>query len=793
MREVKLLKHGWKFRKEDIPDAVKLNFDDSEWESVRIPHDWAIKGPFSAEHDVHVVTIEDKTGKKQVDFTGETGGLPHVGKAWYRIKFHLPPDIKTKRLGIEFDGVMSHSNVYCNEKFVGTWPYGYSSFVFDITDFVNPGENLLAVFVDNKPNASRWYPGAGIYRNVRLVITNPVNVAHWGTYITTPFVSKEKAKVNVKTTIENHTGKIVPAELETVILDSEGNEKTSTRSKMDIGKVSEFQQELTINSPELWDIESPALYTARSIVKIYSEIIDCYDTVFGIRSIEFHPKKGFFLNGKHVKFQGVCLHHDLGPLGAAVNKSALKRQLMLLKEMGCNAIRTSHNPPAPELLELTDEMGFLVIDEAFDEWKIPKRQNGYHIIFDQWAEKDLRAMIRRDRNHPSVIMWSIGNEIPEQKDPVEGPKLAKFLHNICKEEDPSRPTTSAFNMAFDAVRNGLAEIVDIPGWNYQPHNYGKLHQLLPKKPMFGSETASCLSSRGEYYFPVEEERGTERESLQVNSFDFCSPTWGTIPDFEFRAQDEHPFIMGEFVWTGFDYLGEPNPYFEKWPSRSSYFGIIDLAGIPKDRFYLYQSKWASKKTLHIVPHWTWHGYEGKPIFVQCYSSWDTVELFVNGVSQGIREKCEMALINRYRLVWNHVVYEPGQLKAVAYDKDGNIAKEVVVYTAGKPAAIGLVPDRTQMLPDGEDMVFICADVIDEKGNLCPFADNVIGFSVEGPGEIVATDNGDPTSIEPFHSHFRKAFHGRCMVCIRSTGKRGTIKIFAESQGLRKQQIDIIVK
>ncbi|HPO51471.1 MAG TPA: beta-galactosidase GalB [bacterium] len=791
MREIKLLKYGWKFKKEDIPDAVKLNFDDSNWESVRIPHDWAIKGPFSPENDVHTITVVDKTGKKQVDFTGETGGLPHVGKAWYRLKFHLPPDIKTKRVRVEFDGVMSHSKVYCNETYVGSWPYGYSSFAFDITECINPGENLLAVFVDNKPNASRWYPGAGIYRNARLVITNPVCVGHWGTYITTPFVSEEKVTVCVKTTIENHTGQTVAVELETVILDCKENEKARAQITKDIHELAEFQQELTIHSPDLWDIEFPNLYIARSVVKINSETVDCYETRFGIRSIEFHPEKGFFLNGKQVKFKGVCLHHDLGLLGAAINRAAIKRQLTLLKEMGCNAIRTSHNPPAPELLELTDEMGFLVIDEAFDEWKIPKRQNGYHIIFDQWAEKDLKAMIRRDRNHPSVIMWSIGNEIPEQKDPVKGPELARFLHNICKEEDPSRPTTSAFNMPEEAVKNGLAEIVDVPGWNYQPNNYGKLHQLLPGKPMYGSETASCISSRGEYYFPVEEERGTKRETLHVNSFDQCCPTWATIPDVEFRAQDEHPFIMGEFVWTGFDYLGEPNPYFEEWPSRSSYFGIIDIAGIPKDRFYLYQSRWANKKILHLVPHWTFPGYEGKSIFVQCYSSWNTVELFVNGVSQGIREKSPIALIDRYRLVWNNVVYQPGQLKAVAYDRDGNVAKETFVFTAGKPIAIRLIPDRSRIMPDGDDMVFVCAEIIDEKGNLCPNADNVITFSVEGPGEIVGTDNGDPTSTQPFPSPLRKAFHGRCIVCIRSMEKCGIIKIIAESEGLQKQQLDIV--
>ncbi|MCM8766554.1 MAG: DUF4982 domain-containing protein [Candidatus Omnitrophica bacterium] len=793
MREIVCLKYGWRFKKGDFPNAINFDFDDSDWEEVRVPHDWAIKGPFSPENDkrMHKRIVN---GKEEIFYhTGVTGGLPISGIAWYRKKVELN-DIKNKRIRIEFDGVMSNSKVYCNGNFVGSWPYGYSSFAFDVTDFVKEGENLIAVRVDNKPNASRWYPGAGIYRNVRVVILNPIHISLWGTYIKTFYIDENRAKIYVKTEIENFTNKNNLVELETKILSPEGKELIVETTKKEIYKEGFFEQEIFIEKPLLWSLENPNLYKACSSLKVDRNLVDYYETIFGIREILFDSEKGFFLNGKPVKFKGVCLHHDLGPLGAAVNKAAIKRQLTILKEMGVNAIRTSHNPPAPELLDLCDEMGFLVIDEAFDEWKIPKCENGYNKLFDQWAEKDLRAMIRRDRNHPSVIMWSIGNEIPEQNDPVNGPKLAEFLHNICKQEDPTRPTTTALNWGEIAIENRFAQVVDIPGWNYQPHLYGKFHQLVPKKPMYASETASCISTRGEYYFPVEEEMDLKRSTLQVNSFDLSHPCWATIPDVEFRAQDEHPFIMGEFVWTGFDYLGEPTPYNEEWPSRSSYFGIVDLCGIPKDRFYLYQSRWTNKGTLHIVPHWTLPGYEGKQITVQVYSSWDTVEIFVNGISYGKKTKHIRGLINRYRLVWNGVVYEPGEIKAIAYGKNGDIEKEVIVKTAGKPVRIKLVPDRKKIKGDGEDMAFVYVEVIDQDGNLCPNADNLIYFDIKGPGQIVAVDNGNPISTEPFCANYRKVFHGKCVVYIRSLlNKIGEIKLSAQSEGLIEDEIVIIAE
>ncbi|MHC4252748.1 MAG: glycoside hydrolase family 2 TIM barrel-domain containing protein, partial [Planctomycetota bacterium] len=504
----------------------------------------------------------------------------------------------------------------------------------------------------------------------------------------------------------------------------------------------------------------------------------------------FDASKGFFINGRALKFKGVCLHHDLGPLGTAVSRSALRRQLALLREMGCNAIRTSHNPPAPELLELADEMGFLVIDEAFDEWRTGKRANGYHTLFAEWGEKDMRALVRRDRNHPCVMMWSIGNEIHEQGE-EDGAEVARFLSGLCHDEDPTRPTTAGFNDFRGAIRNGLADAVDVPGWNYKPQHYARIQAEHPDWPIYGSETASCISSRGEYYFPVDEEKGSVRESLQVNSYDLSSPPWANTPDAEFRAQDELPYVMGEFVWTGSDYLGEPTPYFEEWPSRSSYFGIIDLAGLPKDRYYLYKSKWSETEVLHLLPHWTWPGSEGETTPVHCYTSFPSAELFVNGVSQGRRAKGETSVMQRYRLVWSGVRYEPGELKVVAFDKEGKPAAERVVRTAGEPAALRLTADRASLAADGDDLAFVTVEVVDAEGNFCPRADNQVGFSLEGPGEVVAVGNGDATSVEPFVASERKAFNGKCVAVVRTReGEAGRLALSASSEGLDGATVEL---
>ncbi|MBN1444617.1 MAG: DUF4982 domain-containing protein [Candidatus Omnitrophica bacterium] len=786
-RETLTLKYGWKFRLADAPEMALPDFDDSGWETVRVPHDWAIEGPFSRENDIHVTAIIQDGQRKSLYHTGRTGGLPHAGKAWYRLKFSLPKDICSKRVRIEFDGIMSHSRVYCNGKYVDTWPYGYASFAFDLTDFIKQGDNILAVSVDNKPLASRWYPGAGIYRKVRLVIMNPVHVSLWGTCVTTKPLNEKTAQVDIKTTVENHTGKRQKVTVETTVIGPVGKKHASSSETRTILKSGVILQKIRINSPVLWSVDSPKLHTVLTTLKTGGKKTDYHETLFGIRYLKFDAGQGLLLNGEKMRFKGVCMHHDLGPLGTAVNAEALKRQLSMLKDMGCNAIRTSHNPPAPELLDLADNMGFLVIDEAFDEWRMPKCKNGYNILFDGWAKKDLLAMIRRDRNHPSVIMWSIGNEVPEQ-DVSSGAKTAAFLHNICKKEDPSRPTTAAFNSPDNAIKNGLAEIVDIPGWNYTPNSYAAYKAKLPGKPMYGSETGSCISTRGVYYFPAEEERNPKRKTLQVSSYDLACASWANLPDTDFRSIDENPFIMGEFTWTGFDYLGEPTPYYEEWPSRSSYFGIIDLAGIPKDRFYLYRSRWTEKETLHILPHWTWPGREGELTPVHCYSRWDTVELFVNGVSQGVRSKHHKNMVNRYRLVWSGVIYRPGELKAIAYDNDGHPVKETAVRTSGKPAGIQLTADRKEIRADGDGMAFFNVDIIDSKGTLCPGADNLVRFKINGPAEIAGLDNGNPASTEPFHADYRKAFNGSCVLYLRSLkGKKGRILVTAESAGLKKAE------
>ncbi len=783
LRQVTVLRDGWKFRRGDAPESAGVGFDDSSWETVRVPHDWAICGPFDRENDIQITAIGEDGEREQRAHTGRTAGLPHVGQAWYRLKLDLPDDVISRCVRVEFDGVMSHSKVYCNGRAVGGRPYGYASFAFELTEFVQPGENLLAVSVDNKPHASRWYPGAGIYRHVRLVTLAPVHVAYGGTFITTPQVAKSEATVTVRTEIACGPEKKVEVELETLLLDPDGEAVATVKERRTMDGDGVFEQRATLPEPRRWSVETPQLYTARSIVRVGGEAVDGCDTRFGIRTLAFDPAEGFLLNGRQVPLNGVCMHHDLGPLGAAVNRAALRRQLRLLKEMGVNAIRTSHNPPAPELPELADEMGILIVAEVFDEWRLGKVENGYHTLFEEWGEKDLRAFIRRDRNHPSVIMWSLGNEVPDQNDAENGRATCQFLHDIAKQEDPTRPTTSGFDAAEAAIANGLADVVDVPGWNYKPHVYPRYRCEHPDWPMYGSETASCVSSRGEYYFPVEEEKYPSRETLQVNSYDLSSPFWGNCPDAEFRGLDETPGIMGEFVWTGFDYLGEPTPYSTEWPSRSSYFGIIDLCGLPKDRFYLYQSRWADAGTLHLVPHWTWPEREGRITPVHCYSSWGAVELFVNGVSQGRRTKHVKNLLTRCRLVWNGVRYEPGEMKAVAYDSEGKAVKETVVRTAGAPAGLRLAADRREMAANGEDMAFVKVEIVDEDGTLCPRADNRVHFSVEGPAEIAAVGNGDATSTAPYGADFRSAFNGKCVVYLRSDGGSGEIILTAESEGL----------
>ena len=792
-REQILLKK-WKFNFDEQTDAVKKDYDDSLWEDVIVPHDWAIDKPFDMRIDMQSVQVLEDGDKVPKKRTGRTGALPAFGVGYYRTSIKSSKDMSGKRIRIEFDGAMSFSKVYINGEFVGEWSYGYSSFTFDITDVWNfNGENIVAVRLENKSESSRWYPGAGIYRNVRLVVTEPVSVDHWGTYVTTPVVSKKKGGINLETRIANKTGGSVKVRLESLLMDEKGNLVTKTSSTENIkGDKCVFNQKLSVRNPELWSVKNPYLYKVVSNVYVGDKLYDTYNTSMGFRSFKFDKDKGFFLNGENVKLKGVCLHHDLGPLGAAVNYRALERQLKIMQEMGCNAIRTSHNPPTPELLELCDKMGFLVQVEAFDEWRIGKNRNGYNILFDEWAERDLTAMIHRDRNHPSVIMWSIGNEVREQNY-NKGAETARFLTDICHREDPTRPVTAGFNSHNNAIKNGLADVVDIVGFNYKPHDYKNKHEKFPDYIIYGSETASTVSSRGVYKFPVKEWKSAYYDDYHVSSYDLEYPGWASTPDTEFLQQDECSFIAGEFVWTGFDYLGEPTPYNEGTPARSSYFGIVDLAGLKKDRFYLYQSRWSDKPVLHVLPHWHWEERIGENVPVYCYTNYPKAELFVNGKSMGVRWKSNNSKYERYRLMWNDVVYQPGEIKVVAYKEDGSVAETQVVKTAGRSYRIRTTVDRREISADGKDLAFVTIEVIDKDGNLCPRADNLLFFDVEGAASLKAVCNGDPTDQTSFASDYMRTFNGKLVVVLQASDKSGKAKLKVYGGHLKPaiSEIDVV--
>ncbi|MFT6867855.1 MAG: beta-galactosidase [Cyclobacteriaceae bacterium] len=791
-RQIVILDADWQFLNQDVGNGESLELNTASWETVNIPHDWAISGEFDINNDAYNVQIlEDGDQKKQMR-TGFTGGLPHVGVGWYRLSLDIPASAEGKRMHVEFDGVMSNAKVYLNGNYVGEWPYGYSSFGFDITKYIQfGGKNVLAVRAENLEHSSRWYPGAGIYRAVRMVVTSPVYVKQWGTYITTPRINEETGLVNIKTTILNKTGRSGDFTVETTIVSPGNQEVAVEQSQLFIESEATSEQILSVPNPVRWELTSPIRYTAITSIFQNQELLDKYSTDFGFRTFEFTTDSGFYLNEKRTELKGVCLHHDLGPLGAAVNESSLRHRMNLLQEMGCNAIRTAHNPPTPELLNLADEMGFLIIDEAFDEWEEPKVENGYSRLWKEWAEKDLVAMIHRDRNHPSIIMWSIGNEVREQK-MEDGAENAKFLVNISHREDPTRPTTAGFNSRQPAIDNGLAAAVDVVGWNYEPKQYKSAHDQYPDFKVYGSETASTIGSRGIYKFPaVEQHEFESKPPYQLSAYGLSYPYWGNTPDFEFKAQDENLFMPGEFVWTGFDYLGEPTPFYAEWPSRSSYFGIIDLCGIPKDRYYLYQSKWSDKEVLHLLPHWNWQ--EGDTIPVHCFTNFNKAELFLNGKSLGVREKDPKNLYSTYRLIWEEVFFESGELKVVALDENNQPVKEFSRKTAGEPYAIRLEPDRTTVDGHGKELVFVTVSVIDKKGVVCPNADNLIQFSTEGSGFIRAVGNGDPTSLESFVKPFRKAFSGKCMVIVQAGNQKAEIVLTAKSEGLQSEKMMITVK
>ncbi|MBR8536153.1 DUF4982 domain-containing protein [Carboxylicivirga sediminis] len=797
-RRVEVLDSNWQFINEDVKGAEQLNFNTDNWEIVTVPHDWAIKGPFDEAVDKQSGIIKQNNEKIANEKTGRTGALPHVGVGWYRKVFNVPDYNNNKKVLLTFDGAMSQPQVYINGTKVGEWKNGYNYFYFDISEYLQEGDNLLAIRLENLPYSSRWYPGAGLFRKVQLVIKDEVSFKHWGHFITTPQVSSESATITINSKINGRD-----CHVETIIKDAAGNVVASQQSEAGAG---EIEQILTVENPAIWDVDTPNLYYAELSLYQNGVLKDMQTVRFGIRNIEYNADKGgFLLNDKVTKFKGVCLHHDLGPLGAAINKAALKRQLTILKDMGCNAIRSSHNMPSLEQLELCDEMGFLFLAESFDEWKKPKMENGYNLFFDEWAEKDVVNLVHATRNHPCIVMWSSGNEVPDQHG-KEGVERAKWLQDIFHREDPTRPVTVGMDQVKAVMKSGFGAVMDIPGLNYRVHLYEEAYEKFPQGMLLGSETASTVSSRGYYRFPVEQIKDNynatkeQKEhfygnTYQCSSYDLEYCGWSNLPDDDFVLQDDKPWVIGEFVWTGFDYLGEPTPFDQFWPSRSSYFGICDLAGLPKDRYYLYRSRWNTEdETLHILPHWNWEGREGEttPVFV--YTNYNSAELFVNGVSQGIQSKTkDKSKQHRYRLMWMGVKYEPGTIRVVAYDDKGKVAAEKEVHTAGKAHHIELSADRRNIHADGQDLAYVTVSVVDKDGNLCPHANNQLEFEVTGAGQFKAVCNGDATSLEMFHKPTMKAFNGQLVVTVQSMNETGDIQLKVKSEGLKTASITIKTK
>ena len=778
--------------------------DGKSWQQVAVPHDWAISGPFDKKWDLQKVAIEQNGETEKTEKSGRSGALPWIGEGMYKLNWTAPKGYQ--RAVLVFDGAMSQPVVTVNGKEAGKWAYGYNAFRIDITPFIQFGKkNLIEVHLNNVEESSRWYPGGGLYRPVTVELYGNENFSTWDTYVRTLKASKEKAELEVNALLQGKLGKSG----KTVIALTDANGKKVAEQTIN-GATPAIKTTLKVANPQLWSPESPYLYKVSLTRYEGKKVADVQLVKTGIRTISVSKQEGFQLNGVTRKIKGVCLHHDLGPLGAAENKAALIRQIKMMKQMGCDAIRTAHNMPSTLQMELCDSLGMMVMAESFDMWIYPKCKNGYAKFFKEWSDKDITNLVKHHRNHPSIIMWSIGNEIPEQWS-QEGVEISRHLQQLCHQLDPSRPVTQGMDRAEDALKSGFAQVMDVPGFNYRVHKYYKNIEQLPQGFLLGSETASTVSSRGVYKFPVVVSDKATYPDGQCSSYDteYCS--WSNLPDDDWKMQDDYSWVIGEFVWTGYDYLGEPTPYDTYWPSRSSYFGICDLAGLPKDRYYMYRARWNDKQhTTHLLPHWNWKGREGEVTPVYCYTDGVEGELFVNGKSQGRVRKDKSSRLDRYRLRWNNVQYEPGEIRVVTYNQYGDKLGEDVRRTAGEPAQLNMVaecPDNvntgiacmvegcevehgTHLKADGNDLAFITVSLLDQDGNECPLADDELTFEVSGAGTFKAACNGDATSLEPFTLPQMKLFCGKLVVIVQSKKQKGdiTIKVKDAKRNLEKTLI-----
>ena len=761
--------------------------DSVSYKPVSIPHDWAINGPFDKKWDLQFVAIEQNGETEKTEKSGRSGALPWIGRGFYKTTIDLKKLPKTAV--IEFDGAMADPHVYINGKLAGHWAYGYNAFRVDAAPYLKKGKNEISVSLNNREESSRWYPGGGLYRPVQFVTNADVATINlWGCYFRTESIGNGKAEVSICTNINNVDKTL---SIENQLVDATG--KVVAQFKYgDFDAQGNVVKTLTVDNAQLWSPETPYLY--KLVTRLYrnKKLIDQTQQKVGIRTVRVAQYDGFQLNGVSRKIKGVCLHHDLGPIGAAVNKAALIRQIRTMKDMGCDAIRTAHNMPSTWQMEVCDSMGMMVMAESFDMWIYPKCKNGYALNFKDWADKDIENLVLNHRNHPSIVMWSIGNEIPEQWS-EEGRNISKHLQDLCHKFDPTRPVTQGMDRAEDALKSGFAQVMDVPGFNYRVHKYDNNIKQLPKGFLLGSETASTVSSRGVYKFPVEASYSKTYTDGQCSSYDVEYCPWSNLPDDDWRMQDDRDYTIGEFVWTGYDYLGEPSPYDEYWPSRSSYFGICDLAGLPKDRYYLYRSHWRKDDaTLHVLPHWTFPGREGETTPVYCYTSWPSAELFVNGKSQGRIVKNPNTRLDRYRLRWNNVKYEPGEIKVVAYDYDGTAKGEKIIRTAGAPARIVLKADRNSISSKGEDLSFVTVSVVDKNGTPCATANNNMKFAVSGAGKFRAACNGDATSLVAFNSTEMPLFSGELVVVVEGF-RHGTAMLSVSADGLPTATLPIEVE